>query len=124
MLVLRRRRSLPLRRRREVRRVRLVHRPLPLLREGEAMTAPTGELVCRLLEALIGRRPREVEFAARAAARETWLIRSWFDDGSRRDHRLRLVDGEQVEPGEQLTESAFDRWPPAEIRGAIRRCRC
>ena len=87
------------------------------------MNPPTGDLVCRLLVAVTGRRPREVEFAARSAARATWLIRSWFDDGSRRDHRLRLVDGAD-EPQEQLTESVFDRWPPAEIRGAIRRCRC
>ena len=88
------------------------------------MNPPTGDLVCRLLEALTGRRPREVEFAARAAARETWLVRSWFDDGSRLDHWLRFAEGEEDDRREQLTESAFERWPPAEIRGAIRRCRC
>ena len=88
------------------------------------MSPPTGDLVCRLVEAVTGHRPREVEFAARAAARATWFIRSWFDDGSRRDHRLRLVDGAEDELREQLTESAFDRWPPSEIRGTIRRCRC
>jgi len=88
------------------------------------MNAPNGDLVCRLLEAATGRRPREVEFAARAGAYATWFIRSWFDDGSRRDHFLRLVDGPEEGLREQLTETTFDRWPPAEIRGAIRRCRC
>ena len=103
----------------------MVHRALPLLSRGAAMSgAPSPDLVCRLVEAATGRRPREVEFAARAEQRTTWFVRSWFDDGSRRDHRVRLVDVADDELPEHMTESKFDRWPPPDIRGGIRRCRC
>ena len=88
------------------------------------MNGPRGDLVCRLVEAVTGHRPREVEFAARAESRTTYFVRSWFDDGSRRDLRLRLLDVVEDELPEHVTESAFDRWPPADIRGGIRRCRC
>ena len=104
-----------------------MHRTLPLLPGARAelsMAQPTPDLVCRLVEAVTGRRPREVEFAARAEARTTWFVRSWFDDGSRRDLHLRLVDVAEDELAQHATEGAFDRWPPPDIRGGIRRCRC
>jgi len=92
-----------------------------------AVTAPTGDLVCRLVEAVTGSRPREVEIAADADPRRGWLVRAWLGDGSRRDYRLHV----EVVPGlaederrERLVESAFERWPPTTIRGGMRRCRC
>jgi hypothetical protein len=104
--------------------MRLVHRALSMLPRSTEMNGPRGDLVCRLVEAVTGQRPREVEFAARAESRTTYFVRSWFDDGSRRDLHLRLLDVVEDELPEHVTESAFDRWPPAEIRGGIRRCRC
>jgi len=102
----------------------LVHRALSLLPGGATVNGPTGDLVCRLVEAVTGQRPREVEFAARAESRTSWFVRSWFDDGSRRDLWVRLVDVAEEELAEHVTEGAFERWPPADIRGGIRRCRC
>jgi hypothetical protein len=124
MLLLRHAYPLPLRPRRQMRRMRLVHRPLPVLSAGGTMNVPTGDFICRLVETVSGHRPREVEFAARAEARTTWFVRSWFADGSRRDYRVRLVDVAEEDLREHVTESAFDRWPPPDIRGAIHRCRC
>ena len=37
---------------------------------------------------------------------------------------LRLVDVAEDELAEHVTEGTFDRWPPPDIRGGIRRCRC
>jgi hypothetical protein len=91
------------------------------------MTAPTGDLACRLVEAVAGSRPLEVEIAADADPRRGWLVRAWFADGALRDYRLHV----EVVPGlaeeerrERLVESTFERWPPPTIRGGMRRCRC
>jgi hypothetical protein len=127
VLVLRRADALPLRAGREMCRVRLVRRALPVLPGPDAMT-PTSDLLCRLVEAATGSAPLEVEFIADADPRRGWMVRAWLGERTIRDYRLyvtKLVPGVAAEAlHEWLVEDAFDRWPPADIRGGIRRCRC
>ena len=127
MLVLRRPGAVPLRARREVCRVRLVRRALPLLPRADDMT-PSSDLLCRVIQAVIGAAPLEVEFVADADPRRGWLVRAWLGESTIRHYRLTVatvVPGATVEAlREWLVEEMPERWPPAEIRGALRRCRC
>jgi hypothetical protein len=98
-----------------------------MLQARSVMTAPATDLICRLVQEVTGSRPREVEIVADADPRRGWLVRAWLGDGSLRDYRLHvaIVTGlAEDELRERLVETAFERWPPALVRGAMRRCRC
>jgi hypothetical protein len=127
VLVLRQADALPLRARREVRRLRVVRGALPVLPGSHAMS-PTSGLLCRLIQSATGLAPIEVEFIADADPRRGWMVRAWLGERTIRDYRLyvaTLVPGVAAEAlHEWLVEDSFERWPPADIRGGIRRCRC
>ncbi len=88
------------------------------------MSAPRSDLVCQVVARVTGRMPREVEFVQDADPRNGWLVRAWLDDSSLRDYRLNAANGAPGGDGDQLVEDRFERWPPADIRGRIQRCRC
>jgi hypothetical protein len=87
------------------------------------VSAPRSDAVCRVVARVTGRMPREVEFVQDADPRNGWLVRAWLDDSSLRDYRLNATDGPEG-TRDELVEDRFERWPPADIRGRIQRCRC
>jgi hypothetical protein len=86
------------------------------------MSAPGSDVVCRVVARVTGRAPLEVEIVQDADPRNGWLVRVWLDDGTLRDYRLSAAANGAVP--DELVEERFPRWPPADIRGRIQRCRC